>query len=338
MKNVEHSPLLTWGMHIYVESAKAGLIVSALEPVTEKESDAAPDVYRAYRNAISRVKGKRPQAPHIEFANANDDDKLAQFVWNFGPVVASTLERKEVTDPDDENRIRTLTVALQDWTELRNEQQMFRAALTLVAELERGKETDLKTVKDSISTIVELANCWPVQWQREQQLRASGIGYEIEPLWVFGEKNLRSLAWARERTVTNALPWGRLSTVASKADIVEAAHSTICELINAFSPCVYPWGQTAIEGPHWDLSFGIRPILYHILRREYLSKNGVEVCRNTDCRQWFEVERAEQHYCSEVCSRKQRQREYWETTGKNLREARLRKKKGVAPKKGKKAK
>lgn len=294
----------------------------------------APDVFRAYCSAAaSRNKGEKLQAPHIEFANANDDEKLTQFVQRFGPVVVSSLSLVEGrTGPsDDFERNRAFRVAQQDWTELHSEQQMFRAALSLAAELGRGKEADPQAIRDCISTILKKAEHWPAQWQREQQLRESGLGYEQQPLWLFRADSLRRLSQLESTAVTPRLTLG--SRLANKPvrptlhrrDAIDAGHSVICELANAFPPRVYPWGRTAIEAPHWDLSFGVRPVLYFILRREYLSQSGADVCKNTDCLKWFVVERTGQQYCSAECSRKHRQRKYWQEQGKELRDERRRK-------------
>ena len=336
MMIVEQYPTLTWGTDLYVEPNENGLIVTGLEPMTREELGGAPDVFRAYREAAaSRRKGwDKLQASHIELANANDDEKLTQFVQHFGPVVVSSLRREDIPMPPDPDalsgfeRSRSLRIAQQDWTELRNEQQMFRAALTLVAELERGKETNLQTVRDCIVTIFEKANQWPGQWHREQQLRMSGLGFDQQATWLFEEDSLRRLAQEGSMGVTPRPTLGEriakkpIKPTLHRGDVIHAGHLVICELANAFPPRVYPWGETAIEGPHCDLSFGIRPVLYYMLRREYLSKSGVAVCLNSDCRELFEIERAEQHYCSAECSRRQRQRKYWEDQGKELRQKR----------------
>lgn len=71
------------------------------------------------------------------------------------------------------------------------------------------------------------------------------------------------------------------------------------------------------------LSFGIRPLLYSVLKREFFQPHDVGICANTQCRDFFEVERTRQRYCTSQCSRKQRQREYWEVRGKKAREERL---------------
>ena len=110
-----------------------------------------------------------------------------------------------------------------------------------------------------------------------------------------------------------------------------AGHHGICERVNSFPAQVYTWGNIPTEGPHWDLAGGVRPVLYYILRREYLSATGIGVCRNTQCRELFEIERAGQEFCGDVCSRHQRQREYWTKRGRKLRKHRLKITKGSVP-------
>lgn len=325
MKIVEHYPPLAWGMRLQVESSESGLTVRALELISDQDSRAS-DVFHAYRKSISKLKGENRQSPHIEFANANDDDKLDRFVRRFGPIVVTSFRKEDAIIPSglDEpcETTRPLIVGLQDWTELRNEQRMFHAAITLVAELQREGESNLEIIKQRICTINELAGDWVRQCKRERRLRMSGAGYDKNPKWFWGSDSCRTLEFAQASTVVTYLPFGRSDAGLRRAEILRVGHSVICELVNAFPALVQTWGETVVEAPHWDLSCGIRPVLYHLLRREYLSKSGIAVCRNASCRSLFEIERSEQHYCSDICSRKQRQREYWETTGKNLRDLR----------------
>jgi hypothetical protein len=161
------------------------------------------------------------------------------------------------------------------------------------------------------------------QWQREHGLRSSGLGYASQPYWFFSQDNIRHLdTWLFCATRGSSEPL-RFAFI----DPLRAGHLVICELVNAFSPVVYPWGKTPVEAPAPDVAGGVRPVLYYILRREYLHASGVGVCRNPECREFFEIERAGSEFCSEMCSRLQRQREYWQKRGKKLRKSRLNSKK-----------
>lgn len=212
--------------------------------------------------------------------------------------------------------------ARQGLAELRNEQQLYRAALVLVAELEKRTEVDNQRVQDCVCAIVEKASCWPGQWRREQQLRMNGLGWGTQPLWSFGQENLRHLETWRFKATRELSSDPLIAALGAGPDPIEAAQLVICDLINAFPSLVYPWGGTAVEAPHWDLTGGIRPLLYYVLKLEHLQASGIAVCDNKDCRELFEIERAGQRFCGAECSQRQRQREYWASRGKKLRNRR----------------
>jgi hypothetical protein len=60
-------------------------------------------------------------------------------------------------------------------------------------------------------------------------------------------------------------------------------------------------------------------LLYSILRQELLYPRDIAACANTQCREFFEIERAGQRFCCDACSLHQRQREYWQNRGRKLR-------------------
>ena len=89
----------------------------------------------------------------------------------------------------------------------------------------------------------------------------------------------------------------------------------ICELANVFQGRVFPNPPEM----HSSIRYGVRPLLYSILRREFIYPAETVVCANTNCRDFFKVERSGQLFCSAECSRRQRQREYFQKRGKKLR-------------------
>src|SRR5437868_1832076 len=99
MTFVEHKkardyPPLAWGKDISVRVCADELEVSGVVPIVRQDWDASPDALRAYRQAMSRFGGSKRQgknSPHIQFANANDDEQLIRFVQQFGPVVACSM-------------------------------------------------------------------------------------------------------------------------------------------------------------------------------------------------------------------------------------------------------
>ena len=329
-------PYFVWGKDISVKVGRDELEVSAGIPVLQEDQEAAADALGAYRKAVSRFGGQKRQgkiSPHIKFANADDDRRLVEFVQQFGPVVACSVhtEEREISSHGsfDFRANRTVLVARQNLAELRSERVAFRSALALVSELQRGKRSNVATISERVSEIVESVSKWPEQWERERQLRVSAQGYGVQPTWRFREDHLRNLRlWAY---YVNRKPSGDpLRDALGGPKPIRAGHNVICELVNAFSPLVYPWGKTPVEAPDCDLTCGVRPVLYYILRREYLQAGGVGICRNTECRDLFEIERFGQEFCGDVCSRLHRQREYWRKFGKKLRQRRIKTEKSVS--------
>ena len=265
-------------------------------------------------------------SPHVWFANADTDEKLMAFVKRYGPIAARTLRERHDESPltlDRELDPPTI-VAEQDMAELRSERTLYHAALTLLAELRREETADISVVRECVARIANGTLDWPRQWIREERLRTSNS--EPKPNWDFGEEAVRVIETC-EFYALREPPDDALTAVLSAVDPIRAGHNILCELVNAFQPRVYVWGQSPIEGPHWDVRYGIRPLLYHILRQQYLGGGGIAICANVQCREVFEVERAGERFCSPTCSQHQRQRQYWVDRGKKQREKRRKQKK-----------
>lgn len=286
------------------------LEITAAMPKFESEKHACDLVYQ-YENARKdRSIGKQhtgKDSPQIRFANANCDDDLVDFVSNFGPVVCKSLRIKPVTFsssekwPDDEF-VELVLEARQDLRELRNEQKAYKAALSLIVELQKeDRDYDYDHAQKQIAVIARGIQEWPRQWRREKE--AAGK----DPLWTPGQESIRAVLSLAE-SHQDALLTPKLD-----------ARIVLCEILNRFHSRIFP-NPVAL---HAYIQFGIRPLLYSLLRREFLQMHDVGVCANFRCGQFFEVERAGQRYCNETCSRQQRQREYWEMKGKALRKERL---------------
>jgi hypothetical protein len=287
-----------------VERVKDELSITGLLPRYGIKDDPS-DLIRQYELARKVHIGKKSSSkasPHIRFANADTDERLIAFVRAFGPVVASSI-RWDQDDP------RILT-ARQDLRELRNEQIIYCAALELLQEL-RKKRYSSDSAQCLIQEIADNIGDWQLQWEREKS-QCKG-----EPTWKFpGPSIQRIQSFSVEvpdlvRRVRNLLP------LPPELD----ARIVICELVNTFSAKVFP---NPVE-MHSSILYGVRPLLYAVLRREFLYPHGSEVCANTQCREFFEIKRSGERFCNSDCSRQQRQREYWEKRGKQLRKKRRKK-------------
>jgi hypothetical protein len=145
--------------------------------------------------------------------------------------------------------------------------------------------------------VAEEIRRWPEQWIREKKQLGD------DPLWTIRESSLRQIESLTHSKRDALLP--------PQVD----ARIVVCEALNAFPPRIFPNPLRM----HWSLQFGVRPLLYSLLRAEFSQAREVRSCANTRCRSFFELERAGQRFCDEICSRQQRQREYWQVRGKNAR-------------------
>jgi hypothetical protein len=293
------------------EVKQIGLVleVSGFFP-TYGRPEATFDLIRQY-DKFSQTLAKAGQisgalSPEISFANADTDEKLIAFVRQFGPVVTKRLKDTRIIpdaktgEPESPGRL----IAQQDMQELKSEQSVYRAALGLVHWL-ANEGDDTRSVDPLIELIAVRIKDWPEQWMREKRLR------EKEPAWQLREKSLKRIEGvARLRRVPD---WQAALDV----------RIIICELLNSFPSTVY---SNPLE-LHDDIKFGVRPLLYSLLRRQFLYPRGFSICLNTECRNFFSIERAGQQFCNADCSIRQRQRDYWQERGKKMREKRTAKRK-----------
>jgi hypothetical protein len=348
------------GMDLEVDGSGGELRITGRPPmflVPQHSTDLIQE-YENHRKPKSHGKSRvGTETPDVSFANATTDEKLIAFVRRFGPVVAKNIidtrffRNKETDEPDISGEL----IAIQDMQELRNEQAAFRAAFQLVLELHAeffDADEGLKLMQIIATNIQD----WPRQWLRERSSRG------VEPEWKLSTKGFErvlqatadlasSLAPTRiaesktdwpgasnpESVTRRPIPEEKLSEEARKKfskylvpvpkisregpPIWEkvSCRLVICELVNAFPELVFLHPHAL----HSSIEFGIRPLLYMLLRREFLNLRVTASCNNTYCKNFFNLERAGQKFCSAECSRRQRQRDHWQKSGKKRRKERL---------------
>jgi hypothetical protein len=303
-----------WGEHpdgessLLMKQAGAELEITAAMPGYLTGNHPC-DLVRHYEIACkNRAIGKQrtgKDSPHIRFANSDSDEQLIAFVHSFGPVVAKNWDWVaapprpwDVGDPPPQILMR----ARQDLQELRSEQRIYKAAFGLVTQLAKQEvEFDFDLANRRIKEIAKGIQNWSKQWNREKKKRGEN------PLWRVRRDSIQRIAALAESGPDLLLP--------PQVDV----RIVLSELVNVFPLLAFP---NPLE-MHSYIRFGIRPLLYSILRREFLQPREVGICANTHCRSFFEVERAGQRFCDQVCSRQHRQREYWRDHGKTARRKRL---------------
>jgi len=310
MINVEQIyPGFQWGNGIdknglHVSAIGSDLEITGLVPTYEVR-DSACDLIRQYEEAAKQVvigqERTGTQSPDVCFANADSDDKLIAFVRRFGPIVARCVQdtrmipHAELQGPRFPGRL----IARQDMQELRNEQAIYRAALVLIMHLAQ-RNYDYGTAQQLIKTIAANVKEWPRQWEREKSQR------DFEPMWKLSAESLKRIEGLSVAPPDPILP----NEVSGRI--------VICELLNSFRSIIFP---NPLE-MHSNIKFGTRPLLYSLLRRQFLYPRGFSICSNSECRNFFNIERSGQQFCSSECSRHHRQRIYWQKRGKTLRNKR----------------
>ena len=167
---------------------------------------------------------------------------------------------------------------------------------------------DTESEQALIEIIAANIKSWPEQWERERSLR------NAEPGWRLRDTSLERIdGLARLHRSPQCQP-------ALDGRII------ICELLNTFPSTAFP---NFLE-MHANIKFGIRPLLYSILRRQFLFPRGFSVCLNTECRKFFSLGRAGQRFCKAECSIRQRQRNYWKKRGNKLRKKRTAKRRKLS--------
>ena len=183
---------------------------------------------------------------------------------------------------------------------------IYSAATLLVVLARDADPKDEPEARNLSQIIATLIGDWPRQWEREK----SQHHLEAEPIWKIRPESLKRI---EELSKAGSDPFG-LSRFDSRI--------VVCELLNSFPSRVFP---NPVE-MHASINFGIRPLLYAILRQQFMALRDIARCANTQCRDFFNLERTGQEFCSLTCSRQQRQRIYWKERGKRLRKKRTSKK------------
>jgi hypothetical protein len=333
MKRSPYLPLI-WASDISVhgDSGERIFVMGKL-PRTYADFQPTRDLFHRYLYSLRSEfaqKGSEQASPHIRFANAKSDEQLLEFVKNFGPVAATEVaeDQADETQPiqvkeNDELDWSTQIGAFQDLAMLRAERRTYAAALELVTELGRGERAaNVLTIQRLISDIAEGIGSWPEQQETERLWR---ISHNFAPMaWRF-DSNHRDFISLLKTDVFLTEPSAGLVVGAKVPSAIEwrlrtkpyrAGHLVLCALINAFETEVQYFEDRPVETlPFSSLRFGVRPVLYLILKLQYLRGSGAPICKNDLCRDFFEIKRAGQVFCKPECSQSYRQRKYWAKSG-----------------------
>lgn len=312
----------TWAKRITVQLNGETLVIQGEDriatPVPSKELPADQDFLRQY-TAFSKLwsgsekrSGKRP--PHIQFANSKSDDELIAFVGRFGPVQANKLwwlPNQTVT-------------AYQDMPGLRRDRLIFSGATKLAVARGCGGVDAADPLADGLGDILR-GVCQPGPATEIRHIptfdeRPWYGRHQILPFFIslFRQEDFD----AETNSLSPNTPAHEAFRSISPKKLRNIGQIALSILLNCFPPQLTAVGDRMMELPVYDKG-AILPVLYFMLRQDCLREQSVAICARPVCGAFFAVERSDQRYCSEKCSRLQRQRDYWQHRGKDLRARRV---------------
>jgi hypothetical protein len=232
--------------------------------------------------------------------------------------------------------------ATQLLSELRGEQSLFKAAVeitrTLIApqrlasrnssarasnrsaqavqnvrEMETARLVELVSFVEEIRKVVEGAVTWERQLQREMRALFS-VQTRVLPEWNWSQSSHEEL-----RSHLDRANYSLEEQMAGRnehlflPDPFEEAKGVIAILLNAFPPTLTWVGDHLRDSPSSSLHFGIRPLLYAMLRRDVSRGREIRTCARPGCGQLFVATRQDKHCHSTECSKKMASNKHYET-------------------------
>jgi hypothetical protein len=269
-----------------------------------------------FRSRRAMTREQTPQLPHLNFAAASTDDELIEFVKRYGPVWASVPE-------DRKNPRADSTLVCQSLPALRAEQRIFRALVELVGAMREGRDL----IQEACAIEAEL-----VPGESDADLSSTR---SLRTSQRLVRENAEVLAKIRQRATAFAqiivaegppvhedAPWSVRSSSHLDPLLLQEGNDTVfwgvvleqlgqvlCEIFNAVETRLYATGPFVQELPTLGPR-GVRPLLYYLLRAEYLHGQMLRACQRADCGAMFIPTRRHAKYCSPNCETVERQKRY----------------------------
>jgi hypothetical protein len=322
MKTVEQTkrraftpPPVYWADEIDVLASADGLSVGGQKLFPASASSKDRDPVSVYAHAINGTRaGDQNKAAHLVFTSCTTNEALTAFVKKYGPVVADA-ESIVIRAPTHEARgARTVLSGTQRWEVLRREQGTFSAALELLGQL-RSDKPEPQALFMTARDLVLGTSFWIDLYEKESAKRSNNP-WQDRPSWSWSEKQQGQA----QRLLTALRPDGARK---SEERLIVEASALLCHVLDAFPVRLTQLDGIPLEMPSEDVSFGIFPVLYFLLRCDYLWDAKLARCAWKDCKRWFRVGSHDSQCCSEEHSLKHRQWVYYhEGKGKQKRQSR----------------
>ena len=239
--------------------------------------------------------------------------------------VGISLERS------DGIRLLTWLVVRQSNSVMLREVSALRAFLSII-EASHGDEDTLhdlglaemteryRTFGELISVLADQTDTWQSQLATEKAARARHH-LASETGWTWTPAAQRRLEYARDclysLTDQSEEDWELVDALIPHPSLT--LRTVVATVLNAFPPLL-EWNLSGMgQRPGSDLMFGVRPLIYHMIREDLLGENEIRLCRNKSCGNFFRADRRDQKCCSDECSGRVRYQKYYVTKRKPAR-------------------
>jgi predicted RNA-binding Zn-ribbon protein involved in translation (DUF1610 family) len=287
------------------------------------------------------------------------DSALKKYVTRYGPVLAepASVQVRAVPGGAKPNsrwvevqaqqrwdvlkrEARTLSAVMRVFEQTRSETPshdvLFRAAGTVVlgtahwvdacklesAALRPGRERPswTWTGADQFRAQALASALGPVDTRVRFTCPNCGEVHQIETFWPVSQ--LLQCKCGCQSDLLRASSDGKLRENDCPDWAIAKGRALLCHILNAFPGKLTDYNGIPFEMPSEDVSAGILPALYQLIRWDYLRDAKIASCAWRDCTKWFRVGRHKSPCCSPEHSLKYRQSEYYRLKGKELRRKR----------------
>jgi hypothetical protein len=329
--------LAPWADRIDITRTSSDLVVLGFEPwmseiANEQDADWERDLLRSFDVGRRLPRNESRLALHLQFASAKEPEQQVDFVARFGPVLANEFRC-------DYEPFRL--TASQNLAILGLEQKLYSAFLELIQNLKPLTEWSraapqavaqynehYSSIANGALPLAEKTRLLKMQSDFEDYLLKFGpfrrnLLSNIERIrdvlvtiqgifdaypdakWSLGDMPV-PFSWKDAVGLGSLLSKARLSSDLGIA-VVHLANLLLCRTFDQFPLHLSHTDGFTQELPEFP-PYGIRPILYYMLRSEYLSQRELRLCSRPNCGWYFVPDRVNAVFCSDLCQNSEKQR------------------------------
>jgi hypothetical protein len=333
-----------WADRIEVGQTGSWLVVTgtgtSFQPLPNEDNiEWDRDMLRGFDAGRRRPRDESRLAPHLLFARAQTSIQQVEFVREFGPILATKVSYG--SDPD-------ILIARQDLAILSLEQKLFSRFFDLIRSLRVLKEWEklvpeaarkyeqhysliaqgnlsalekdrlLLMQMDFDEYLLKLGEFKPGLLDEIETVRGLVVeiqeqidSYPEETIWDL-EGDLANIpkpfSWKNQVGLGSLCSNERLSRDIS-TNVILLANLLLCRTFNQ-TPLTLHYGGGVIQDLPEATPFGIRTVLYYMLRMEYLYQRELKLCARHNCGFYFAPDRSNVLYCSDICENADKSRRH----------------------------